>query len=157
MTIALSPVPPTPGWALVGLVVAVCVGTAVGLGAYRRNRRIMRRGARLPAQIVAAEAEQTPGPYSARLRNVRLRLRFEGIEDHELDFLGYRLRADDAAALTPGATVQVWVLPEDLSEVRIARPDGVERILPFQSAPEVAGEYPTGGIDGLGTLLDRPS
>ncbi|MEU7866430.1 hypothetical protein [Dactylosporangium sp. NPDC049140] len=68
---------------------------------------------------------------------------------------GYRLRSDDAAALTPGATVQVWVLPGDLSEVRVARPGDVDRILPFQAAPEVSGEYPDGGIDGLGDPPDR--
>ncbi|MFG2039110.1 DUF3592 domain-containing protein [Dactylosporangium sp. NPDC048998] len=157
MAIGSTPIPASLGWALVGAVVAVGAGVAVGLGAYRRNRRILRRGARLSAEIVAAEIAPLDRPYGSRLRNVRLRLRFEGIEEHVLEFLGYRLRSDDAAALTPGATVQVWVLPEDLSEVRVARPGNVDRILPFQAAPEVSGNYPDGGIDGLGTLLDRSS
>jgi len=156
MAIGSVPVPATLGWAAVGAVVAVGAGLVVGLGAHRQHRRILRRGAQLRADIVAAEVAPPAGPYGARLRNVRLQLRFEGIEEHVLDFLGYRLRADDAAALIPGATVQVWVLPADLSEVRLARPDDATRILPFQAAPEHTGRYPDGGIDGLGSVLDHP-
>nr|BFE56740.1 hypothetical protein GCM10020063_012660 [Dactylosporangium thailandense] len=143
-------------WALVGAVVAVGAGVAVGLGVYRRHRRILRRGARMSAEIAAAEIAPPPGPYESRRRTVRLRLRFEGIEEHALEFIGYRLRREDAEALTPGATVRVWVLPEDLSEVRVARPGdgGRERILPFQAAPAVSGRYPEGGMDGLASLLD---
>ncbi|GAA2357942.1 hypothetical protein [Dactylosporangium salmoneum] len=132
-------------WALVGAVVAAGSGTAVGIGAYRQHRRILRRGAVLTAAVVASEAVG---------RKVRLSLRFEGIEDHVVEFLGYRLRAEDAAALVPGVPVRVWALPEDLSEIRLAYP-GSGRILPFQVAPEVSGHYPDGFMDGLGGLLDR--
>jgi hypothetical protein len=155
MAIGSAPVPAALGWALVGAVVAVSAGVAVGLGAYRRNRRILRRGARMSAEIIAVEVAPLDRPYESRLRNVRLWLRFEGVEEHVLEFLGYRLRSVDAAALIPGATVRVWVLPEDGSEIRVARPDDVDRILPFQAAPEASGKYPDGGIDGIDTLLDR--
>src|SRR4051794_19239190 len=55
MAIGSVPVPATLGWALVGAVVVVGAGAVVGLGAYRQSRRILRRGARLSAEIVAAE------------------------------------------------------------------------------------------------------
>ncbi|MEV6932790.1 hypothetical protein AB0M46_51020 [Dactylosporangium sp. NPDC051485] len=132
-------------WALVGAVVATGAGAAVGIGAYWRQRRILRRGAVLTAAIVASEVVG---------RKVRLSLRFEGIEEHVLEFLGYRLRPEDAAALVPGVPVRAWVLPADLSEIRLAYP-GSGRMLPFQLAPEVSGHYPDGGLDGLGSLLDH--
>lgn len=148
-------VPAALGWALVGAVVAMGAGTAVAIGAHRRDRRIMRRGARMSAEIVTAEITPVDHPVESKRHNVRLQLRFEGIDEHVLAFIGYRLRSDDAVAFTAGTTVQVWVLPEDGSEVRIARPGDVDRILPFQAAPEVSGHYPDGAVDGFGSLLDR--
>ncbi|MFF5225170.1 DUF3592 domain-containing protein [Dactylosporangium sp. NPDC000521] len=132
-------------------VVAVGAAAAVGIGVYRRNRRILRRGARMTAEIVAIDA--APVDTNSERRTVRLQLRFEGVEEHVLDFIGYRLRTADAAALTPGAKLQAWVLPDDGSEIRVARPDDPNRILSLQAAPEVSGHYPDGGIDGIGNLL----
>jgi hypothetical protein len=141
------------GWAL-SAVGAVGAGAGVSLGVVRKKRRILRRGARLTAEITAVESARIDGPLRSDRRNVRLELRFAGLEEHPLEFLGYRLRAEDAAVLVLGATVQVWVLPDDLSEVRVARPDGAGRTLPFQPAPEMSGSYGAGAFEAFGSLLE---
>ncbi|WP_344510050.1 hypothetical protein [Dactylosporangium maewongense] len=138
-------------WASVFAVVGVGAAAAVGIGAHRRNRRILRRGVRMTAEIVAADV--APGNARSERRNVRLQLRFEGVEEHVLDFIGYRLRAADAAALAPGVRVQAWVLPDDGSEIRVAHPGEPARILALQAAPEVSGKYPDGTADGIGSVL----
>src|SRR5690349_4603361 len=64
MIIALAPVPMTPARGLAALAAAAVVGSGLGLAAYRRNRRIMRRGARLNADILDAALEPV-GPRFA--------------------------------------------------------------------------------------------
>jgi hypothetical protein len=127
------PLASTTDRALLGVVLCVAFGLACGLYAYLRHRRIVRRGGRLPARVVEVELIR-PEELAARLRNVRLVLAFDGAEAEPVEFRAFRLRATDAETFVPDAVVQVWGLPHDLSEVRIARPDGAGRPLPFHAA-----------------------
>jgi hypothetical protein len=132
--IAWVPLASTTGRALVGVPLILAVGLGCGLYVYLRHRSIVQRGAQVPARVVEVELTRPDQELAARLRNVRLVLAFDGADGEPVEYRAFRLRAADAETFVADAVVQVWGLPDDLSEVRIGRPDGVGQPLPFYAS-----------------------
>jgi hypothetical protein len=135
MTITWVPLASTPTRALLGIPVILAVGVAAGWQVHRRNQRIVRNGLELRARVVAAEVIVPDDELAAtRLRHVRLVLAFEGAEDEPQTYQGWRMKTADAATFAPGMTLRAWVLADDPSEIRVARPSGAGGPLPFNAS-----------------------